>query len=155
MRILAVLFLVSFQVGSALAGTQTSGPCSLVTKAEVQEAVGTPVSEGAVNTINRSVCDFKVGDLGSAVGILLTSKRPGDSAEKTVAELKQKKIAAQVVSGFGDGAYTSSGGFGMQQLGVYKGSSHVIVTVLLMGAPEAKGKAAAEAVMRKALVRLH
>ena len=142
-------------LGPALAGTPATGPCSLLTKAEVQDAVGTPVSEGAVNTINRTVCDFKVDALGSAVSVMLTGKAPGDSAGKTVAELKKQKIAAQVVSGFGDGAYASNPGYGMQQLGVYKGTSHVIVTVLLMGAPDAKSKTVAEAVMRKALVRVH
>lgn len=155
MRIPATLFLMSILLGSAPAGTPTSSPCSLLTKAEVQEAVGTPVSEGEVNKINRTVCDFKVDELGSAVSVLLTGKTPGDSPEKTVAELKKRKIAGQVVAGFGDGAYTSSPGYGMQQLGVYKGSSHVVVTVLLMGAPETKSKSVAEAVMRKALVRVH
>jgi hypothetical protein len=155
MRIPACVLTISILAGPAFAGTATPGPCSLLTKAEVQEAVGRPVSDGAVNTTNRTVCDFQVDALGSAVSVMLTSKRPADSAEKTVAELKKQKITGQVVSGFGDSAYTSSPGYGMQQLGVYKGSSHVIVTVLLMGAPEAKSKAVAEAVMRKALVRLH
>ncbi|HLK48594.1 MAG TPA: hypothetical protein VKT49_10695 [Bryobacteraceae bacterium] len=127
----------------------------MLTKAEVQEAVSTPVSDGEVNKINRTVCDFKVDGLGSAVSLMLTGKIPGDSAEKTVAELKKRNTAAQVIAGFGDTAYTSSPGFGMQQLGVYKGSSHVIVTVLLMGAPDSKSKAVAESVMRKALVRVH
>ena len=155
MRFAGILLLGLVLPGSALAGTAPAGPCSLLTKAEVQEAVGTPVSDGTVNTINRTVCDFKVDALGSAVSVMLTGKTPGDSAEKTVAELKKQKITVQVVSGFGDSAYASSPGFGMQQLGVYKGSSHVIVTVLLMGAPEAKSKKVAEVVMNKALARVH
>jgi hypothetical protein len=155
MRLAAAVFLTSILAGPAVGGTPASGPCSLVTKAEVQEAAGTPVSDGAVNKINPAVCDFAVDTTGSAVSLLLTSKRPADSAEKTVGELKNQKLTAQVVTGFGDGAYTSSPGYGMQQLGVYKGTSHVIVTVLLMGAPDAKSKTVAEAVMRKALVRVH
>lgn len=155
MRILKITLLTSTWLGPALAGSPPTGPCSLLTKAEVQEAVGTPVSEGAVNKINRTVCDFSVGDLGSAVSIMLTGKIPGDTAEKTVAELKKRNIAGQVVSGFGDSGYASSPGYGMQQLGAFKGSSHVIVTVLLMGAPEAKSKKVAETVMTKALVRVH
>lgn len=155
MRFAEILLLGSTLLGSALAGTPPGSPCSLLTKAEVQEAVGTPVADGAVNSINRTVCDFKVDGLGSAVSIMLTGKIPGDSAEKTVAELKKQKISGQVVSGFGDSAYTSTPGFGMQQIGVYKGSSHVIVTVLLMGAPDAKSKKAAELVMNKALARVH
>ncbi|MCX6627780.1 MAG: hypothetical protein NTW28_09150, partial [Candidatus Solibacter sp.] len=108
----------------------------------------------AVNANNKSVCDFKVGDAGSIVNIMLTSKSAADSAEKTVAELKKGKISAEVTPGFGDSAYSSSPGYGMQQLGVYKGSKHVIVTVLLLGAPDAKSKTAAQAIMRKALPRV-
>ena len=155
MRNPSTLLLGLVLLGPAVAGTPPAGPCSVLTKAEVQEAVGAPVSDGAVNKTNRAVCDFKVDELGSAVSLMLTGKSPGDSAEKTVAELKKQKIAAQVVAGFGDGAYTSSPGYGMQQIGVYKASSHVIVTVLLMGAPESKSKTVAERVMRKALTRVN
>jgi hypothetical protein len=126
----------------------------LLTKAEVQEAVGATVSEGAVNANNKSVCDFKIGDAGSVLNIMLVAKGPGDSGEKTVAELKKRKVIAEVTPGFGDSAYAASPGYGMQQLGVYKGSHQVLVTVLLLGAPEAKSKTAAQAAMRKALARV-
>jgi hypothetical protein len=156
MRFLTALLFMSILVGFAAAQTPAPGlsPCALLTKAEVQEAVGAPVSAGVLNTTNKSVCDFKVGDAGSNVSIMLTAKAPGDSAEKTVAALKKQKISAEVVPGFGDSAYASSPGYGMQQLGVYKGSKHVIVTVLVFGAPEAKSKTVAQAVMRKALARV-
>lgn len=156
MRLLPALLLVLVVLGSAAAQTPkpAAGPCALLTQAEVQEAVGTPVSAGVVNANNKSVCDFKVGDTGSSVGIMLVPKAPGDSAEKTVAELKKRKIAAEVTPGFGDSAYASSPGYGMQQLGAYKGSSQVIVTVLVFGAPEAKSKTVAQTIMRKALARV-
>jgi hypothetical protein len=156
MRLPTVLLCLSVFLGFAAAQPPKPGlsPCALLTKAEVQEAVGSPVSEGVVNAINKSVCDFKVGDTGSTVGIMLTAKGPGDTAERTVAELKKGKISAEVVPGFGDSAYASSPGYGMQQLGVYKGSNHVIVTVLVLGAPDAKSKTIAQAVMRKALARV-
>jgi Tfp pilus assembly protein PilX len=147
---------VSVFLGSAAAQPLKPGPspCALVTKAEVQAAVGSPVSEGVINKTNKSVCDFKIGDAGSALNIMLTPKGPADSAEAMVAGLKKQKISAEVTSGFGDSAYASSPGYGMQQLGVYKGSNHVIVTVLVFGAPEAKSKTVAQTVMRKALSRL-
>jgi hypothetical protein len=156
MRLLKTLFGMSVLLGSAAAQPSKPGlgPCALLTKAEVQEAVGSAVSPGEVNKTNHSVCDFKVGETGSLLSVMLTAKGPADSAEKMVSELKKRKIGADVVAGFGDGAYASSPGYGMQQLGVYKGASHVIVTVLLMGAPEAKSKAVAQAVMRKALARV-
>lgn len=154
-RMRYILVLASLQVvfgcGAAAQGVQ--GPCSLVTKAEVQEAAGVAVNDCTLDPINKSVCHFKVGATGSDISLLVTSKRPEDSAEKTVTELKKRKIAATVVPGIGDGAYSASPGYGMQQLGLYKGSKHVVVTVFLMGAPEAKAKAAAEAVARKALAR--
>ncbi len=155
MRLLTALFCMSFFLGLALAQPSKPGlsPCALLTKAEVQEAVGAPVSEAALNMTNKSVCDFKVGDAGS-VSIMLTAKGPADSAAKTVAELKKRNISGEVVPGLGDSAYASSPGYGMQQLGAYKGSHQVIATVLLFGSPEAKSKAVAQAVMRKALARV-
>jgi hypothetical protein len=155
MRILTTSLCVSVLLGAAAAQTPkpAASPCALLTKAEVQEAVGGPVSEGAVNKTNNLVCDFKAGDTG-AVSIMLTAKAPADNAERTVAELKKRNIVAEVTPGFGDSAYSSSPGYGMQQFGVYKGSNQAIVTVFLFGTPEAKAKTVAQAVMRKALARM-
>ncbi len=156
MRIFAITFGVVLLSSFARAQPAKPGltPCALLTKAEVQEAAGVAVSDGAAHPVNKSICNFKIGDTGSAVTVLLTNKGPGDSAEKTVAELKKGKMSGAVVAGIGDSAYTSSPGYGMQQLGAYKGSRHVVVTVFIMGTPEAKAKAIAEKVMRKALTRL-
>jgi hypothetical protein len=106
-----------------------------------------------VNATNKSVCDFK-GGAGSLVSVMLAPKGPADTAEKIVSELKKRNISAQTVPGFGDGAYASSPGYGMQQLGAFKGSNQVIVTALIMGAPEAKSKAVTQAVMTKALAKV-
>ena len=154
MRIQTVLWFSCISLSAMVAGTSKQGPCALLTKADVQEAVGAAVSEGVINTTNASVCDFNVGDTGSVVSIMLTAKAPGDSAQKTVAELKKQSIKGEVIPGFGNGAYAASPGYGMQQLGVYKESHHVIVTVFLLGAPETKSKTVAQAVMRKALARV-
>ncbi len=128
-------------------------PCSLLTKAEVQEATGAAASDPKLNTTNSSVCDFKVGDL-NAVGIMLQQLGPNDSAERTMAELKKRKIETQPVSGIGDRAFFASPGYGMQQLSAYKGSKYVIVTALIMGAPEAKVRGIIQSLARKALARL-
>jgi hypothetical protein len=138
---------------SAVAAEPQS-PCALLTKAEIQEAAGVAVSEGAVNTTNKAICDYKVGTGGSLLNISLTPKGPADTPEKVVAELNKRKMPAQVLTGLGDGAYTSSAGYGMQQVGAYKGAKHVIVTVLIFGSPEAKSKAIAERVARKAVSKL-
>ena len=145
-----------FVMAAALTCAQTApvSACTSVTKAEVQEAVGAAVSEPTVDKTNKLVCHFLVGATGSDVSILLTAKGPADSAERTVMELNKRKIVASVVPGLGDGAYTASPGYGMQQLGAFKGSRHIVVTVMMMGGPEARPKAIAEKVMRKALPRL-
>ncbi len=151
----AILVILALTVSvSRAAAPQKSDPCGLVTKAEVSEALGKAVADGKPNSVNKSVCDFTSGELGTSVGIMLVDKSPADTADKTVAELKKRKMEAAVVPGLGDGAYNSSPGYGMQQLGVYKGTKHVIVTVMIPGAPPAKSKAVAEQVMRKALARL-
>jgi hypothetical protein len=156
MRIVATLTIAAAFCFQATAQNAPAGqsPCALVTRAEVQEAAGVSISEGALNKTNKLVCDFKAGATGSLVSVLLTTKGPADSAARTAAELNKQKIAATVVTGIGDGAYAASPGYGMQQLGAYKGTKHVVVTVFLMGTPEAKAKATAEAVMRKALTRI-
>lgn len=128
-------------------------PCSLVTAAEVQAATGVAMAAGKVNGTNKSVCDY-VSATGSLLNVTLTEKGPADSAEKMVAELTKRKMKAEVAAGIGDGAYRSSPGYGMQQMGAYKGTKHVIVTAMLAGQAEAKVKAAVEAVLRKALARV-
>ena len=153
MRIFVVFMGIAL-VGLASVARAATGPCDLVTKAEVKQAVGAEVSEGKPNPHNKAVCDFKIGDTGSVLNVSLTDKTSADTAERTVTELKKNKIAATVVAGLGDGAYSSSPGYGMQQLGAYKGSKQVIVTAMIMGAPEAKVKAIIEKVMRKALAKI-
>ena len=148
----SVIVLVLCSVGAASL-IAAGGPCALLTKAEVEAASGLTVADGVVNTTNKSVCDYKVG-AGPGIGIMLVDKNASESAEKMVAGLAKSKIPARVVNGIGDGAYASSPGYGMQQFGAFKGSKHVIVTVMLIGSPEAKAKEAAEKVLRKAVGKL-
>jgi hypothetical protein len=155
MRFSSALLCIPFLFSALSAQTPKAGtsPCSLVTKAEIEEAVGGPVSDGVANAHNKMVCDYKAGAAGT-FNILLTSKAAGDKAERTVAELKKRGIQAELVPGFGESAYATRPGPGMQQLGVYKGSSHVIVTAMMFGKPDAKAKAVCQAIMRKALPRV-
>lgn len=152
MRIIFILTILVVYCGTS--GAQGPAPCALVTQAEVREAAGVTISEGTLNSMNKLVCEYKAGAAGSMISVLLTAKSPADSAEKTVVELQKRRIQASVVAGLGEGAYAASPGYGMQQLGAYKGSKHVVVTVMLLGAPEAKAKSVAQAVMTKALARM-
>lgn len=144
-----VLFISGFCAGAAGAD-----PCALVTAAEVKEATGVAVAGGVVNRLNKQVCDYKAAAAGSLLNVTLTDKGPADNAARTVAELNKRGMKAEEATGIGDSAYRSSPGYGMQQMGAYKGAKHVVVTALLAGASEAKTKAAVEAVMKKALARV-
>jgi hypothetical protein len=128
-------------------------PCSLLTAADIQQVAGGTVTEGTPNKLNPSVCDYKMSG-GSILNVTVTAKGAADSAEKMVSELKKRNITAEVVTGIGDSAYEAAPGYGMQQSGAYKGSYHVIVTALLAGAPEAKAKATAQTLLKKALTKL-
>jgi hypothetical protein len=153
MRIFLSFLTLFCAISGAFAQKTAGGPCALLTKAEIDEAVGVAVSDGVLNSTNKLVCDYKAG-AGGTVGVLLTDKGPADSAEKVVAELTKRKMKAELAPGIGDGAYYSAPGYGMQQFGAFKGSKHVVVTVLLFGAPEAKAKAATEKLARKAVSKL-
>jgi hypothetical protein len=147
-----VVLVCCLLIFAAVAGAQS--PCALLSKAELQEAAGLTVSDGALNSINKAICEYKAGTSGSMISVTLTAKGPADTPDKVVAELNKRKMPAQTVGGIGDGAYAASAGYGMQQLGAFKGMKHVVVTVLIFGAPEAKSKAIADKVARKAVSKL-
>lgn len=155
MRALNSLFCAVLCLGMAGATLATAAPgaCGLLTQAEIKEVVGKAASPGTIAPENKALCSYTL-DGGSMFNITLTAKSALDSPERAVTEFKKHKMPAEVVTGIGDGGYATSPGLGMQQLGVYKGSNHVIVTLLVMGAPEAKVKAMNQALMKKALSKL-
>jgi hypothetical protein len=138
---------------AATAQVKPAAPCSLLTAADIQQVAGGAVTEGTPNKLNPSVCDYKMA-AGSILNVTVTPKGPADTAEKMVSELKKRNITAEVVAGIGDSSYASSPGYGMQQAGAYKGSNHVIVTILLAGAPEAKARTTAQTLLKKALTKV-
>jgi hypothetical protein len=153
MRIFSYIPAVLLLAIPAYAQAGKSGPCSLLTKADVQQATGMTSTEGKPNPNNATVCDFKAGDT-NAVGIMLQNVAPGDSMERTIAELKKRKIETTPVSGIGDKGYFASPGYGMQQLSVYKGSKFIIVTVFFMGMDQAKSRTVAEKLAKAAVPRM-
>ena len=149
MRLFQITFCIPALCLAAMAQTKPPAPCSLLTAAEIQQITGGAVTEATPNKLNPSVCDYQMAG-GSILNVTVTAKGPADSAEKMVSELKKRNIKAEVVAGIGDGSYASAPGYGMQQSGAYKGSSHVIVTVLMAGTPEAKAKTTAQTLLKKA-----
>ena len=142
---------------AAAQGTQKIDPCSLLTKAQIQTAVGQNVSDGKPNAnANPAVgapCQYVIGDYG-AFSILVKSVGPGETADKTMAELKKMKMAVSDAPGVGDHSFFSSPGYGMLQLNTFKGSWYLIITMLVPGATDAAQKTAAETLMREALTKI-
>jgi hypothetical protein len=128
-------------------------PCALLSKADIQEAVGQNVTDPKPNPHNPTVCDIKAGDFGS-IGIMAHQPRPGETAEKTMLELQKRKIPVTEAKGIGDRSFFASPGYGMTQLNMFKGPHYIIITLLVPGAGEEKQKAIAEKLMRKALPKI-
>lgn len=148
----ASLFACPAFAGQA-AGAGKLNPCTLVTKADVQQATGKAVADPKPNQTNPAVCDFKVGDYGN-VSFMTQRIVAADSADRTMAELRKLKIPVAEVKGIGDRAFFASMGYGMTQLNAYKGPYYVILTLLIPGSSEAQQKAIAEKLMLKALGKL-
>ncbi len=127
--------------------------CKLVTKAEVQLAVGLPVADPKPNAGNPALCDFKVGDYG-VVGFAVQPSRPGETPDRIFSETAKRKMQPVEAPGIGDRSFFTSPGYGMVQLNTFKGSNYVILTLLVPGASPQKVKAAAEQLMKKALLKL-
>jgi hypothetical protein len=138
-------------------GTPKINACTLLTKTEIQTAIGQNVSEGKINTnANPAVsapCEYAVGSYG-AFSILVKVTGPGETANKVMEELKKRKIPVSDAPGIGDQSFFSSPGYGMVQLNTFKGSNYLIITMLVPGATEAAEKTAAEKLMRKALTKI-
>ena len=135
------------------AGAARLNPCTLVSKADVQQAVGQDVADQKVNPNNAAVCGYQVGDFGS-VSFLVSQPRPGETPDKVMAELQKRKIPVAVAPGIGDRSFFASPGYGMTQLNTYKGPHYIILTILIPNAGEQKQKAVADKLMRKVVSKL-
>jgi len=138
--------------------TQKIDPCSLLSQADIKDAIGQEVSDGKLNTkANQAVgspCEYKVGGYG-VFSILIKTAGSGENADKVASELKKMKIAvSDATAGIGDKSFFSSPGYGMIQLNTFKGTKYLIITMLVPGATEAAQKAAAEKLMLKALTKI-
>ena len=138
-------------------GTKKIDPCTLLTKAEIQEILGLPVKNGKLNTTaNAAVgqpCQYVVGDYG-AFSILVKTAGPGETADAIMAGLAKSKIKTEAAPGFGDRSFFAFPGYGMLQLNTFKGTHYVIMTLLVPGKTEDSQKAPAGKLMQKVLAKI-
>jgi len=160
--VLIVLFLLPFAVSFLGAQTLPGGAkkidfCSLLTKAEIQEALGKPVQDGKLNTTANPVvgrpCEYIVGDFG-VFSILVKPIGPGETPDKVLAGLNQMKMKTADAPGIGDKSFFVFPGYGMVQLNTFKGTNYVIMTLMVPGLSEDAHKAPAEKLMKLVLPKL-
>lgn len=156
-RLLRSLLLVPLCLAVPLQSAGTAEGCALLTRAEIQAALGQPVGDGKpnakANPMGGIPCEYKVGSAG-VFSVVLKDIRPGETPDRIMAELKKLKIAVAEAPGIGERAFFASPGYGMVQLNAFRGGRYLIITLLVPGLSEAAQKAAATKLMQTALKRV-
>ena len=154
---MTMIALVSFSV-AGMAAEKTADPCSLLTLAEIQDALGKPVqgryTEGPVPPRRLELtAHFVVGDFGS-FNILIKPAYAGETPERIKAQFAKMKMKPVDLPNVGDSSFFTSPGFGMTQLQTFKGSRYILFTLLVPGATEPIQQVAAAKLMRLLLTRI-
>ena len=144
-------------MGSGIVAGKTIDPCSLLTLAEIQEALGNPVKAGTLKTHSNpaagSDCTFVVGDFGS-FNILIKPVGAGETPERIKSQFVRMKMKPVDLPNVGDSSFFTSPGFGMTQLQTFKGATYILFTLLVPGAKEPEQQAAGAKLMRLLLTRI-
>jgi hypothetical protein len=152
-----IVFFLAFIAPAASAQSPTIDPCSLLTPADIKAATGLEAGKMTINaqmnTAAGTLCDFQLGDAGSG-GVGVRQLRSGETLDAMMAEYKKLKIACVEAPGIGVPSFFASPGFGMVQLNSLKGTTHLIVQLLVFTKPEDQMKAAADKLMRAVLARV-
>jgi hypothetical protein len=144
-------------VAAASAQPATLDPCGLLTQAEVKAAIGMDIGVPKLNTTMGAaagkLCDFQVGDIGAG-GILLRTLPAAETPQRIRSENEKAKIATSDAQGFGPGAFYAVGSYGVIQLNAFKGSTQVIVQLMLMTKPPDQVRAALAKLMTAVLPKV-
>jgi hypothetical protein len=153
---LAAALLLAF-VAVASAQPAKLDPCALVTQAEVKAALGMDVGALKINTTMGAaagtLCDFQVGEIGAG-GILLRTLSAVETPQRIRSESEKAKIATSDATGFGAGAFYAVGSYGVIQLNAFKGSTQVMVQLMLMTSPPDKVREALAKLMNAVLPKV-
>jgi|WetSurMetagenome_2_1015567.scaffolds.fasta_scaffold173426_2 hypothetical protein len=157
MAALAAILFVSAATAQTTGALKTVDPCSLLTQAEIQQALGKPVQPGKLKANNNpaagSDCSFTVADYGM-FDVLLKPLALSETPARIKAEFARLKMNPVDLPGVGDVSFFTSPGYGMTQLHTIKGARYILFTILVPGATEPAQKTAAEKLMRTLLPRL-
>ncbi len=151
-----LLWLAGVAALLAVQAPKAVDPCALLTKGEIQEALGRPVKDGKpaanANPAVGAPCQYVVGDYG-AFSILVKPLGPVETPDK-IQSMLGKMMKTADAPGIGDKSFFAFPGYGMVQLNTFKGPYYVIMTVMVPGLAEDGHKAPAEKLMKKLLPKL-
>jgi hypothetical protein len=137
----------------AIGWAQSVNPCTLLSRAEVEQVVGRSVAEPTPNPGNAAICDFSLGDDG-AIGITTQNVGGAHTPERMMAEFQQRNIEVRETGGLGDRSFFARHGYGITGLNTFKDARCVIITVYMAGATQSRQEAVAEELMRHVVSRL-
>ncbi len=144
-------------VAGGLVYSAGKAPCSLLTQAEIQEAIGKPVEagkpNGVVNAAAGSSCDYRIPPYGT-FSLLVKPLGAGETPDRILAAFQKRKAKVTVVPGLGDQSFFLNPGYGMIQLNSFKAGSYLLITMMVPGSTEDAGRAIAVQLMKKVLARL-
>jgi hypothetical protein len=137
---------------AALAAQQTKKTCSLLTKAEIQQAIGVAVADGIPNK-DMDSCRFQAPD-GVGMVVLTASRDTSADSAKKVAAAKQlnKNSKFRDLANLGDCAILIETAYVGPQVSIFRGADNLLISVMAFG-DTPKVSAAAEALARKAFSR--
>jgi len=146
-----------FVSASVVLDAKPVDPCSLLTPAEIQEALGKTVQAGKLKTHASPAagadCNFVVGDIGS-FNVLVKPLAASETAARIKAEFVKMKMNPVDLPNVGDSSFFTSPGYGMVQLHTLKGSSYFLFTILVPGVEEKALQSGAAKLMLKLLSKL-
>jgi len=131
------------------------GACGLVTKAEIEQAIGTAIGNGVPHQARKDAVCAYANSKGNKVNIFMSRSLDKRNLNTLVAEAKMAMPQAKVreFPGLGDKALMVEHPNGGTMLSVYRGGDVLVVSVYGI-ANSAKAEAAVEKIARKAFKRL-
>jgi hypothetical protein len=162
-KILPILLLTLSAVAGAMVITQQAKPklslkptsaCALVTKAEIEQAIGTTIGKGVPHQAGKAdVCAY-ANAKGNKVSIFVTRSQQKRNFSTLAAEAQKALPQAKVqeLPGLGDKALLVEHAKAGTLVSIYRGGDVLVVSVYGI-ANSAKAAAAVERIARKAFSR--
>ena len=139
---------------SHLPSTLSPTACSIVTRADVEDALGRRVDHGKPDVDGpESICDYTAKGGMVSVALQKLSVKPNLAVEAAALKKEIPEAVIRAAPGFPDGFYLDIPDAGTQLHVIIGGSEHLMVSILGFGDPSRVSAAAAQ-IARRAMQRL-